>query len=173
MYLRCCWSFWSNIYIPVYLTMLLNCLEQYLYAYDVVESYGALSLYLWCWRISWNSMSVLMMLLNPLELMILLNPLEHYFCTYDVVESLGTRQSTVMSRQQRIVPVAVQIVHLQVDIMGLTAKARDGCMFLLGMHMSDTLLISSCNATSQYSLYWIHSMTRQFSTRYLERRGIS
>lgn len=98
-------------------------------------------------------MSVLMMLLNPLELMILLNPLEHYFCTYDVVESLGTRQSTVMSRQQRIVPVAVQIVHLQVDIMGLTAKARDGCMFLLGMHMSDTLLISSCNATSQYSLY--------------------
>lgn len=86
-------------------------------------------------------------------LMMLLNPLEHYFCTYDVVESLGTRQSTVMSRQQRIVPVAVQIVHLQVDIMGLTAKARDGCMFLLGMHMSDTLLISSCNATSQYSLY--------------------
>lgn len=81
MYLRCCWSFWSNIYIPVYLTMLLNCLEQYLYAYDVVESYGALSLYLWCWRISWNSMSVLMMLLNPLE---------HYFCTYDFVESLGT-----------------------------------------------------------------------------------
>lgn len=146
------------------LTMLLNLMGHYLCTYDVEEYLEIVCLYLWCCWIHWNIISVLMILLNPLE---------HYFCTYDVVESLWTRQSTVMSRQQRIVPVAVQIVHLQVDIMGLTAKARDGCMFLLGMHMSDTLLISSCNATSQYSLYWIHSMTRQFSTRYLERRGIS
>lgn len=71
------------------------------------------------------------MLLNPMAQFffaptMLLNPIGQYFCTYDVVESLGTRQSTVMSRQQRIVPVAVKIVHLQVDIMGITAKATSG-----------------------------------------------
>lgn len=188
--LQCCWSPWDSIFT---LTMLLNCLEQYLYAYDVVEFHGTLYLYLRWWRIFWDSISVLMMLLNLMG---------QYLCTYDVVESHGTVFfcTYYVVESHRTVFLYLRCCWIPWDpsehcdvapaedrpsgrkdrtssgwYNGHYCKShiRDGCMVLFGNDVSDTRLISSCNANSQYSSYKIHYKTWQFSTCYLERREIS